>query len=78
MVGPSCRPIHPFSDRTLDIDSATQIALKNWPEIAQRRLDVETRASTCARVAKTDRMPELDSTFSYGLVGQQAGYGGTR
>ena len=66
----------PFSDRTLDIDSATQIALKNRPEIAQRRLDVES-ARFDVRVAKTDRMPELDSTFSYGLVGQQAGYGGT-
>ena len=72
------RPIVPtdppeFRDRTVPLDAAAEVALKNRPEIAQRRLDVES-ADLDVRVAKTDRLPELDASFSYGLVGQEAGY----
>jgi outer membrane protein TolC len=63
-----------FVERSIPLESANEIALKNRPEIAQRRLDVEG-AGLDVRVAKTERLPELDTSFSYGLVGQQPGYG---
>jgi outer membrane protein len=66
----------PFSDRTVDLDSAEQLALRNRPEMAQHRLDVDA-AHFDVHVAKTNQMPELDTTFSYGLVGQQATYADT-
>jgi outer membrane protein TolC len=60
----------------VNLDAAVDIALKNRPEIAQRRLDVRS-ADLDVHVAKTNRLPELDSSFSYGVVGQQAAYGDT-
>jgi outer membrane protein TolC len=75
------RPILPtdppaFVERTVGLDVATEIAVKNRPEIAQRRLDVDA-ADLEVRIAKTNRLPELDAVASYGVVGQQAGYAGT-
>jgi outer membrane protein TolC len=52
------------------------VAAKNRPELAQRRLDVES-AGLEVKIAKTNRLPELDTTFTYGLVGQQAAYSET-
>ena len=63
----------PFVERSVSLDVAADIATKNRPEIAQRRLDVQS-AGLEVRIAKTNRLPELDTTFTYGLVGQQAGY----
>ena len=63
-------------ERSVTLEVAVETALKNRPEIAQRRLDV-ARADLDVRVAKTNRLPELDALFSYGVAGQEANYGGT-
>lgn len=75
------RPLLPtdppqFSERTVNLEAAVEIALKNRPEIAQRHLDIDS-AGLDVRVAKSNRLPELDTSFSYGAVGQQPGYSGT-
>jgi outer membrane protein len=65
----------PFLERTVALDLALDVAVKNRPEVAQRRLDIES-AGLDVRVAKANRLPELDTSFTYGLAGQQAAYGG--
>ncbi|HTQ44614.1 MAG TPA: TolC family protein [Polyangiaceae bacterium] len=71
-------PVDPpqFVERSLDLDTSYQIALGNRPEVAQARIDVE-KAALNVRVAKTDRLPELDFVFNYGLAGQGVTYGET-
>ncbi len=71
-------PIDPprFSEDHVALEHAQAIALRKRPEIAQRKLDV-SRADLDVRVAKTDRLPQLDAQFSYGMVGQTAGYSST-
>jgi outer membrane protein TolC len=60
----------------VSLDVAASIADKNRPEIAQRRLD-EKSADFEVKIAKTNRLPELDAVAGYGLVGQQVTYGST-
>ena len=64
-----------FSEEQVPLSEAQAIALRKRPEIAQRKLDV-ARADLDVRVAKTDRLPQLDAQFSYGMVGQTAAYSG--
>jgi outer membrane protein len=65
-----------FDERTVNLQAAVDVAEKHRPEVAQRRLDVQA-AGLEVKVAKTNRLPELDATLGYGLVGQQPAYGGT-
>jgi outer membrane protein TolC len=71
-------PVDPpqFAERSMDLDTITSVALSNRPEVAQARIDVE-KAALNVRVAKTDRLPELDAVFNYGLAGQGVNYGDT-
>lgn len=71
-------PVDPpqFVERTLDLDTSYQIALANRPEVTQARIDVD-KAALNVRVAKADRLPELDFVFNYGLAGQGLNYGET-
>jgi len=62
-----------FVASTLSLDEAINTAIGNRPEVRQRKIDVE-RARFDVRVAKNDGLPELDFTFSYGLVGQEDRY----
>ncbi len=75
------RPLLPtdppsFHERTLDLDTVTSIALANRPEVTQARIDV-AKAALNVRMAKTDRLPELDAVVNYGLAGQGVTYGHT-
>jgi outer membrane protein len=75
------RPLVPadaprYEEPGVTLEEAMALALKNRPELAQRRIDIE-RSSLDVRVARTDRLPTLDVGFSYGLIGQQSGYFGT-
>jgi outer membrane protein TolC len=63
-----------FVDRRLNLEEIGEIALKNRPEIAQGRIDVE-KAALNVRAAKADRLPQLDAGFTYGLAGQKTAYG---
>ncbi len=69
-------PVDPpqFAERSMDLDTITQVAMANRPEVTQARIDVE-KAALNTRVAKTDRLPQLDAVFNYGLVGQGITYG---
>lgn len=60
----------------MDLDTICQIAVRNRPDVAQARIDVD-KAALNVRVAKTDRLPELDALFNYGLAGQGVAYGDT-
>lgn len=51
-------------------------ALEHRPEWKQRKVDVD-RAALDTRVASTERLPQLDASFSYGFLGQQTTYGGS-
>lgn len=66
-------PPPPFVEAHLDLEQATEVALRNRPEIARRRLDL-SRAELDLRVARNDRLPQLDVGASYGLVGQRQSY----
>jgi len=75
------RPLLPtdppqFAERSMDLDNITQVALSNRPEAAQARIDV-AKASLNTRMAKVDRLPQLDAVFNYGLAGQGVTYGDT-
>ncbi len=62
-----------FAPSTLSLTDAISTALSKRPEMRQREIDVE-RARFDVRVAENDRLPELDFTFSYGLLGQEDRY----
>jgi outer membrane protein TolC len=71
-------PIDPpqFNERSMDLDTITSVALSNRPEVAQARIDV-AKAALNARMARADRLPQLDAVFNYGLAGQGITYGDT-
>jgi outer membrane protein TolC len=73
------RPLWPrdrpeFERLMLDFDPALATALAHRPELLQRELDV-SRAELDVRVAKVNRLPALDASASYGVLGQRPGYG---
>src|SRR5262249_50815365 len=65
-----------FDEGHPSLPEAQDVALRKRPEIAQRKIDVG-RADLDVRTAKTDRLPQLDLSFNYGLAGQRAVYGAT-
>jgi outer membrane protein TolC len=71
-------PVDPpsYEEVRLGLDESMALALKNRPEMGQRRIDLE-RAGLDLRTAKADRLPALDVGLGYGLVGQQPTYQGT-
>lgn len=71
---PRDKPV--FEHHSLGFDSALAQALEHRPELAQRALDV-TRAELDVRVARADRLPALDASASYGVLGQRPGYADT-
>lgn len=58
-----------FEPVALAFDDAMKQAMENRPELKQNRLELE-RAALDVRVAKTNRLPELDATASYRLAGE--------
>ncbi len=64
-----------FDDLQVGYEAALDQALHNRPELAQLKLDLQ-RAALDVRVASTERLPQLDASLSYGLVGQRADYTG--
>ncbi|MEY4545096.1 MAG: hypothetical protein RL685_1291 [Pseudomonadota bacterium] len=64
-----------FDDLQVGYETALDQALKNRPELAQLKLDLQ-RAALDVRVASSDRLPQLDASVSYGLVGQRGDYSG--
>jgi outer membrane protein len=71
-------PVDPprYEEPRVNLDESMALALKNRPELAQRRIDIE-RTSLDLRKARADRLPTLDVGLGYGLIGQQSGYQGT-
>ncbi len=71
-------PLDPpeFDQLQVSYESALDQALQNRPELARLRLDLK-RAALDLRVASTDKLPQLDASVSYGLVGQRPGYSDT-
>jgi HAE1 family hydrophobic/amphiphilic exporter-1 len=65
-----------YEEPRLSLDESMAVALKNRPELEQRRIDIE-RANLDLKVARTDRLPALDVGFGYGLTGQETSYHGT-
>lgn len=65
-----------FERLSTELEPALAQALQRRPELLQRDLDV-TRAELDVRVAQVNRLPALDASVSYGVLGQQPGYGGT-
>lgn len=53
-----------------DLDEAFAVALRQRPELAQRRLEL-SQAGLDLAVARADRLPQLDLGLAYGLVGQR-------
>jgi len=75
------RPLLPrdkpaFDRFSIGFEPALAQALEHRPELAQRDLDVK-RAELDVRVAKANRLPGLDASVSYGVLGQRPGYGDT-
>jgi outer membrane protein TolC len=64
-----------FDDLQVSYEAALDQALQNRPELAQLKLDLQ-RAALDVRVASTERLPQLDASVSYGLVGQRNDYSG--
>jgi outer membrane protein TolC len=64
-----------FERLAIDFDPALAKALQHRPELLQRQLDV-SRAELDVRVARADRLPALDASVSYGVLGQRPGYTG--
>ena len=62
-----------FAERRVnpdDLDEAFAVALRQRPELAQRRLEL-SQAGLDLAVARADRLPQLDLGLAYGLVGQR-------
>jgi outer membrane protein len=75
------RPLLPrdrpaFERWAIDFDAAFAKARESRPELLQGELDV-SRAELDVRVAKANRLPGLDASVGYGLVGQRLQYGDT-
>jgi outer membrane protein TolC len=64
-----------FEPVDADVDEAMQKALSLRPELHKRQLDIK-RAALEVRMAENDRLPALDLTFRYGVLGQDEMYGG--
>ena len=62
-----------FDELSVTFEAALNQALQNRPELAQLKLDLR-RAALDLRVASSDRLPQLDASVSYGLVGQRSQY----
>jgi outer membrane protein TolC len=62
-----------FDPLRVSFEDAFSQALQNRPELLQLKLDLE-RAALDLRVASSERLPQLDASLSYGLVGQRSGY----
>jgi outer membrane protein len=62
-----------FDPLRVSFEDAFSQALQNRPELQQLKLDLE-RAALDLRVASSERLPQLDASLSYGLVGQRSGY----
>jgi outer membrane protein TolC len=62
-----------FDQLSVTFEAALNQALQNRPELAKLKLDLK-RAALDLRVASSDRLPQLDASVSYGLVGQRSGY----
>lgn len=65
-----------FNAYTSNADTAIEVALKNRPELAQAKLDLEA-AALSTRKAENDRLPQLDVGVAGTLFGQDAAYGGS-
>ena len=65
-----------FDELQIGFDAAFAQALEHRPEFKQLAVDLK-RASLDVRVAGTERLPQLDASVSYGLIGQKNGYGDT-
>jgi outer membrane protein TolC len=73
------RPLLPrdrpeFERLIVDFEPALAKAIAHRPELLTRDLDV-SRAELDVRVAKANRLPALDASVSYGVLGQRPGYG---
>jgi outer membrane protein TolC len=68
-------PLDPpqFDELQVSFEAALDQALQNRPELERLRLDLK-RAALDVRVASTEKLPQLDASVSYGLVGQRQGY----
>jgi outer membrane protein TolC len=64
-----------FVRLSLEFEPAFAQALEHRPELLQRELDV-SRAELDVRVARVNRLPALDASVSYGVLGQRPGYSG--
>lgn len=62
-----------FDELQVTFEVALNQALQNRPELERLRLDLK-RAALDLRVASNDRLPQLDASVSYGLVGQRSQY----
>ena len=65
-----------FDELQIGFDAAFTQALEHRPEFKQLAVDLK-RAALDVRVAGTERLPQLDASLSYGLIGQKNGYGDT-
>jgi len=65
-----------FDELQIGFDAAMVQALDHRPEFKQLALDLK-RAALDVRVAGTERLPQLDASVSYGLIGQKNGYSDT-
>jgi outer membrane protein TolC len=63
-----------FERLSIDFEPALAQALARRPELLSRELEV-SRAELDVRVAKANRLPALDASASYGVLGQRPGYG---
>jgi outer membrane protein len=75
------RPLLPrdkpeFARLAIGLEPALAQALRHRPELSQRDLDVR-RAELDVRVARQERLPALDASVSYGVLGQRPGYDDT-
>jgi HAE1 family hydrophobic/amphiphilic exporter-1 len=62
-----------FDQLSVTFEAALNQALQNRPELEKLKLDLR-RAALDLRVASSDRLPQLDASVSYGLVGQRSQY----
>jgi outer membrane protein TolC len=62
-----------FDELHVSLEAALNQALQNRPELERLKLDLK-RAALDLRVASNDRLPQLDASVSYGLVGQRSQY----
>jgi len=62
-----------FDQLQVTFEAALNQALQNRPELERLKLDLK-RAALDLRVASNDRLPQLDASVSYGLVGQRTQY----